>query len=195
MTDVIAGLPARSGHFVVESGLHTDLWLTLDALFLEPRSLAPAVARLAQALSAFGATAVCGPFVGGAFLAQALAVHLGLRFYYAELVRRPAGGLFQAVYTLPAGLRGVAGGERFLVVDEAISAGSSVRATMASITEAGGHVTAVGTLLLLGDVAREHFQALGIPLVALASRPLNLWAPAECVLCRAGLPLEPLPGA
>jgi hypothetical protein len=30
--DVLASLPAQRGHFLLESGYHTDLWLTLDAL-------------------------------------------------------------------------------------------------------------------------------------------------------------------
>lgn len=192
--DPLAGLPIRPGHFLLESGLHTDLWITLDALFLEPRGIAGAVQRLAGRLRVFEPTAVCGPFVGGAFLAQAVAAELGIRFYYAELTHRPSGaGLFEARYTLPAGLRASAAGERFAVVDEAISAGSSVRATCASIAAAGGATVVVGTLVVLGDVARAHFAANGIPLVALQERPLNLWRPDACPHCQAGVPLEAFP--
>ena len=68
MIDILATLPARSGHFLLESGYHTDLWLTLDALFLEPTGTAPLVSALADKLRPYGVTAMCGPLLGGAFL-------------------------------------------------------------------------------------------------------------------------------
>ena len=71
--DVLDALPARRGHFALESGYHTDLWLTLDALFVDPVAIAPLVAALAGRLRAHAPTAVCGPLLGGAFLAQAIA--------------------------------------------------------------------------------------------------------------------------
>jgi len=45
VTDIFDALPSRRGHFALESGYHTDLWITLDALFVDPASLAPHVAR------------------------------------------------------------------------------------------------------------------------------------------------------
>jgi len=32
----VEGVPARRGHFLLESGYHTDLWFSLDGLFREP---------------------------------------------------------------------------------------------------------------------------------------------------------------
>ena len=76
------------------------------------------------------------------------------------------------------------------MVDDAISAGSSVRATVAALAEAGAGVAVAGTFLLLGDVAAGHFAALGIPIEALERRELALWNPDACPLCRRGVPLE-----
>ena len=36
---LIEALPARRGHFRLESGHHGELWLNLDALFARPASL------------------------------------------------------------------------------------------------------------------------------------------------------------
>jgi orotate phosphoribosyltransferase len=189
--DLLGSLPARAGHFRLESGLHTDCWLTLDTLFVDSARAAPLIGALSDRLRAHAPTAVCGPLFGGAFLAQALAMRLGVRFYYAR--QRPDaqdGTLFRARYELPAPQARLAPSERVAVVDDAVSAGSSVRATVAALAEAGAAVVAVGTLLLLGDVAARHFAGLGIPIEALDRRGLALWTPADCPLCRRGDALE-----
>jgi orotate phosphoribosyltransferase len=184
-------LPARRGHFLLESGYHTDLWLTLDAVFLDPNPIAPLIAALADKLRPHGVSAVCGPLLGGAFLAQAIASHLGARFYYTEPVpASPGPGLFKAAYQLPSELRRRAHGERLAVVDDVISAGSSVRATIAALAAAGALTTVVGALLVLGDAGVAHFAEQRVPLEALGRRDFNLWSPSDCPLCHAGPPLE-----
>jgi orotate phosphoribosyltransferase len=193
--DILKTLPARRGHFLLESGYHTDLWFTLDALFVSPYDIAPQVAALAELLRPYPISAVCGPLVGGAFFAHAVAAHMGLRFYFSQQLTfktegRSDGDLFTAEYRLPPELRRRVGNERIAIVDDVISAGSSVRATAADLTAAGAQTVVVGTILLLGNQAVEYFSACGIPLVALAQQEFNLWAPAECPLCRTGAPLE-----
>lgn len=181
----------RRGHFLLESGYHTDLWLTLDALFVSPAAIAPQVAALAALLLPHTPTAVCGPLLGGAFLAQALAAHMGVRFYFSQpMAAAAAGGLFAARYELPLALCQRVADERIALVDDVISAGSSVRATTAALTAAGATTVAVGSLLRLGSQAEEHFAALNVPMVALSKQAFHLWQPAECPLCRAGRPLE-----
>jgi orotate phosphoribosyltransferase len=189
--DLLGRLPARQGHFLLESGYHTDLWLTLDALFVDPHAITPLVAALAERLRPHDVSAVCGPLLGGAFLAHALAAALGVRFYFSE--RAPSGGapgLFSAEYRLPAALQRRARGERVAVVDDVVSAGSSVRATATALASAGAAAVVIGALLVLGDAAVEHFAARGVPIEALGQRAFTLWPPAECPLCRGGVPLE-----
>jgi orotate phosphoribosyltransferase len=204
--DVIDALPARHGHFLLESGYHTDLWLTLDALFVDPVALAPYVAALADQLRAHAPTAICGPLLGGAFLAQAIATALGARFFVTEpapasLAPSPAPSptpavpasptaLFAARYRLPPGQLAHARGERVAVVDDVISAGSSVRATIAALEDAGASIAAAGALLVLGDVGRTHLAARNIPVESLGHRAFVLWSAADCPRCRDGLPLE-----
>jgi orotate phosphoribosyltransferase len=189
--DILAALPARRGHFLLESGYHTDLWLTLDAVFVDPNKIAPLVAALADKLRPHAVSAICGPLLGGAFLAQAIASALGAGFYYTE--QRAASsdpGLFKAGYRLPPELRRRVRGERVAVVDDVISAGSSTRATIAALTDAGASPLVVGTFLVLGDTAVAHFASQGVPVETLGRRDFNLWKPADCPLCREGPPLE-----
>jgi orotate phosphoribosyltransferase len=192
MTDnILSALPARWGHFLLESGYHTDLWLTLDTVFVEPDRIGPLVSALANKLRPHAVSAVCGPLLGGAFLAQALASVLGTRFYYTEPgAASSEPGLFSAEYRLPSELGRRIRGERVAVVDDVISAGSSVRATIAALDAAGAATVVVAALMVLGDAAVIHFAGQHVPLETLARRDFSLWKPIECPRCREGLPLE-----
>jgi orotate phosphoribosyltransferase len=188
--DVLSALPAREGHFLLESGYHSDLWLSPEAVFVRPRRAAPLVSALAERLRPHGVSAICGPLLGGAFLAHALAIELALDFHFAERVpAASAPGLFRAEYRLPDAPGGSLDGARVALVDDVISAGSSVRATAAALADAGAEVAVVGTLLALGRVGLDHFGQLGVPVEALGHRDFAMWTPDTCPLCRAGAPL------
>lgn len=76
-----------------------------------------------------------------------------------------------------------------MVVDDAISAGSSVRATLADIDTLGAKVLAAGAIWLLGDRGEQYLRERGIPVAFVAREPLHTWEPRECPLCHAGAPL------
>src|SRR5688500_7087577 len=94
----------RRGHFQLESGHHGALWLDLDALFADPQAIAPFVATLTAQLKDYAVDVVCGPLLGGAFLAQLVAQSLGAEFCFTE--RRPTktSGLYGVRYELPPAL-------------------------------------------------------------------------------------------
>ncbi len=189
--DILKTLPVRRGHFLLESGYHTDLWFNLDALFVAPMDMMPQVSALADLLRPYSISAACGPLLGGAFLAQAVASHMGVHFYFTE----PEPGktdddLFAVKYRLPVELRRRITNERVAIVDDMISAGSSVRATASELAAAGASTVVIGTLVLLGNHATEYFADRGVPVVALTRTTFNLWSPSECSLCRTGIPLE-----
>jgi orotate phosphoribosyltransferase len=187
---LFGALPVRHGHFELESGYHTDTWLDLATLFVDPVKIAPAVTMLAARLRRYDCDAICGPMTGGAFLAQALAGVLRICFFYTEPGAAPAAGLFAAEYRLPIEMAAQVAGSRVAVVDDVISAGSSVRATIAALDFAGATTAVIGTLLALGDVGARHFAERGLPLEALARREFAMWPPAECPLCQSGVPLS-----
>src|SRR5258705_8910249 len=89
----------RRGHFQLESGHHSELWFDLDALFAVPGRIGPFVSQLTESLRPYGVTAVCGPLLGGAFLAQLVAQALEVEFCFTQRVLpREATGLYQASY-------------------------------------------------------------------------------------------------
>ncbi len=194
MADLIESLPARRGHFLLESGYHTDFWFTLDALFIEPLEIADQVSALSELLRPYQISAVCGPLLGGAFLAHAVATQMGARFYYTQPDPRAntpgEGELFAARYRLPTELRQRVRIERIAIIDDFISAGSSVRATADELEEAGATTAVVGAMMLLGNQAVEYFSNRAVPVVSVAKQDFNLWSPGECPLCKSGPPLE-----
>jgi orotate phosphoribosyltransferase len=188
--DVLSQLPIREGHFLLESGYHSNLWVALDAVFVDPRSVAPLVTALAEKLRAYDMTAVCGPMVGGAFLALAVARELDTRFYFTVQRHATAHGLLTAEYFLPPELLRRVRGDRVALVDDAISAGSSVRASKLALDTAGAVTVVAGALMTFGVTGESYLRAQGIPFETLERREFTMWKPEECPLCRADVPFE-----
>jgi orotate phosphoribosyltransferase len=188
---IASAIHRRNGHFLLESGYHADTWFDLDALFIDPAAMAPQVDALAAMIRPHDVSAICGPLLGGAFLAQAVAAAMVVRFYYCEKgASDSSSALFAARYRLPAGLREHAPTERFAVIDDVISAGSSVRAVLTELEAAGASTVVIGSLLILGTKATEHFASINIPMVGLERREFQTWLASDCPLCRSGIPLE-----
>jgi orotate phosphoribosyltransferase len=181
---------ARKGHFLLESGYHGALWLDLDGLFANPAAIAPHVDSLARRLSSHRPSVVCGPLVGGAFLAQLVARELGIEFSYTEKLAADAGGLFQTAYSLPAAFRERMRGRRVVLVDDVMSAGSSLRASLKAVLQYGSLPVAVGALLVLGETGEDFFRGRSIPVETDERRPYQTWEAAQCPQCAARVPLE-----
>jgi orotate phosphoribosyltransferase len=187
---VLALMSARTGHFPLESGHHGDLWLELDTMFWEPAALEPLAHRLAERIRPHAPEVVCGPLVGGAFVAQLVAARLGVRFCHTERASTGDGGLYAATYRLPAAQAARLPGLRVAVVDDVVNAGSAVRATLAALTSAGAQPVALGALLALGATPAAVAAAVGLPLEALSTRENQIWEPEHCPLCARREPLQ-----
>lgn len=186
-------LSPRKGHFRLESGYHGGLWLDLDPLLVVPGRIQPCIEALAERLKRRNIEAVCGPLVGGAFLAQAVASLLGVQFYYTQRfvpATREDGALYPVEYRLPTGVGGMVRGKAIAVVDDAISAGSAVRGTLAALEANGARPVAMGALLVLGAQAKQFCRERGLALEYIAQLPYEVWLPGECPLCAAGVGLE-----
>ena len=186
--NLVAG---RRGHFRLESGHHGGLWLDLDPLFAEPRRIAPFVHALASALRPHNCSVVCGPLLGGAFLAQLVAQELDAEFCFTErAMSGEPGDLYRARYLLPAAFATRIEGKRVAIVDDVMSAGSALRGTYAELQSHGAVTVVAGALLVLGSTGAGFFAEHDVPVEAAARDDYNLWLPADCPLCARGLPLE-----
>ena len=194
--EVLGSTAARSGHFVLESGHHSDYWLDLELLLVRPREVEPAIERLADELRSLEVEAVCGPLNEGAFVALMVAARLDVEFTYAERFEGQADdALFPVRYRLPAVLGRRVKGKRVAIVNDVVSAGSAVRGAHADLLACGAVPVAVAALLVLGDSAARFTAENGLRLISLARRAHSIWHPAECPLCAARVPLTEPHGA
>jgi len=187
-TDLSELARPRRGHFDLGTGYHGDLWLELDGLFLWPARIRPAARKLAGHLRQYGPAAVCGPVAGGAFLAQMVAEVLGAAFLPAY--QEPGS---PARYRLPRVARDEIAGWPVAVVDDAVNAGTAVRASCQELRAAGAVPVAVAALLALGPGTTAITGTLGLPFHALTALPSHAWPARSCPLCAAGTPLDQPP--
>ncbi len=182
---------ARRGHFKLESGHHGALWLDLATLFVEPRRVMPFVERLANGIRPQHVAMVCGPLVGGAFVAQLVAQILEVEMSFTVRVA-PAtpDELSQTRYVLPPALASRVRGKRVAIVDDVMSTGASLRATFHELRRHGATPVVAGALLILGRAGAEYLASNDLPIAAAVREPYDLWRPGDCPLCRAGVPLE-----
>ncbi len=180
----------RSGHFELESGHHSELWFDLDTLFAEPARVRPLIERLAALIAPYDADVICGPLIGGAFLAQTIAAELNREFAYSER-SMPAGaqGLYQAQYRLPKAFADRVRSRRIAIVDDVMSAGSAAMATFRELQQHGATTVVAGALMVLGNRGADLFAKAGVLVEAAGRREFQVWLPEECPLCASGAPL------
>lgn len=134
-------------------------------------------ARLAEGGREYAPELVVGPTTGGVIIAYEVARHLGLRGVIAE--RDNGGRSIGRHFRLEPG-------ERALVVDDVLTTGGSVRETLDAVRQAGGVPVAVSVM-----VDRSGGKVdFGVPLFAATEVEMQTWEPADCPLCRDGVPLE-----
>jgi orotate phosphoribosyltransferase len=182
-------LPWRKGHFRFESGHHGDTWLDLEVLCLHPEPVEQLAVVLADCLSEQHGEIVCGPLVEGAFIAMMVAKRLRVPFTYTERFDSKSGEMFPIRYRVPGAQRELVAGKRVLIINDVIGAGSAVLGTLKDLYECGADPVAIGALAARGPAATVLARENGLALETLASFPGEMWKPAECPLCAAGMPL------
>jgi orotate phosphoribosyltransferase len=133
---------------------------------------------------------VCGPLNGGAFLAALIAGELGVEFAFAERSVSQRSALFPVDYQVPPALRAALRGKRVAVVDDAISMGSAVRATVADLESCAADPVVIGALLAMGPGGPVFAAARHLSFERLADLPMRTWPPSECPMCALGTPLQ-----
>jgi orotate phosphoribosyltransferase len=75
-------------------------------------------------------------------------------------------------------------------VDDAINAGTAVRASCQELRDAGAASVAVATLLAIGRASTVVTGTLGLPFHAATTMPSQVWPAGDCPLCQSGTPLD-----
>jgi orotate phosphoribosyltransferase len=167
----------RRGHFLLTSGLHTDLFLLCAQVMQYPHELSPIASAMAAPFQAAAVEVVVGPAVGGIILAYEVARQLNVRGVFAEKSGTGRMVLRRGFTVRP--------GERALVVEDALTTGGSTRSVIDAVREAGAEI--VGVVVLIDRSGGT--VDFGVPLRSLLTMRIEAWPPSECPLCRAGVPL------
>jgi orotate phosphoribosyltransferase len=163
------------GHFILSSGLHSDRYIQCALVLQYPRVAEQLCSELAAKFGHLGAQVVAAPALGGILVAHEVARALGIRALFTE---RQEGAM-----TLRRGFS-LTPGEPVLVVEDVMTTGLSTRETIECVQQAGGKVLGAGALI---DRSGGKVD-LGVPNAALLTLAIQNYKPAECPLCRSGIP-------
>ena len=179
--ELLEALRARgaimSGHFRLSSGRHSDTFLQKFRLF-EDAALTLRVGDMLAHKFPGGFDVVAAPAIGAIVLGFATAAAKGARSIFSERVDGQM--TFRRGFDIRAG-------ERVLVVEDVITTGGSAAQVVELVTSLGARVQGVGALVDRLDASR---QALAAPLRSLITLKATSWAPDDCPLCEAGVPLD-----
>jgi orotate phosphoribosyltransferase len=171
------------GHFTYTSGRHGAEYIEKFRLLEDPKATTALCGMIAAHFAGAEAELVAGPTTGGIILAYEVARQLGVRAVYAERGETGSRVLRRGFTVRP--------GERVLVVDDIVTTGGSVRDMLTCVEIAGGTVVGVG---VLGDRTGGRL-AVAVAFFACLTVDFPSYAPAECPLCAAGIPVSALRGS
>ncbi len=167
----------KEGHFLLTSGLHSQYYFEKFRLLERPDLLTPFCEELAQRFEKLDFDSVCGPTTGGIIIAYEVARLLGKRCLFAEKTQDGRGFSRN---------QEIGKDESFIAVDDVLTTGGSIRASIASLKKHGGKVLAVGVLIDRSEKSPDF----GLPLFSVYKNPVKNHIPAECPLCKRGIPLS-----
>ena len=168
------------GHFLLKSGRHAARYLEKFLVLQHPRFGVEICRRLAEVLTPYGPTLVVGPTTGGVLLSFETARQLGgsVRAAFAEPVDGGGRGLRRGWEVGPE--------DRVAIVDDILTTGASLLETVEAVRAAGAEPVAAA---VIADRSTAPIE-LGVPLHALGRIEIASWQPADCDLCRGGVPVR-----
>ena len=169
-----------TGHFRLRSGLHSDRFLQSAAVLQYPEHASALCAELAmqvrEDLKPDRVDIVIGPAIGGVILAYEVARTLGARAMFGE---KNGDQMF-----LRPGFK-IQAGDRIAVVDDVLTTGGSVFKLIDLSRRHQGQVVAAAFLIDRSSTPIDF----GAPKVSLVTLDIPTYPPAECQMCREGIPL------
>ncbi len=166
----------REGHFLLSSGRHSPRYVQCAAVLEDPhRAEAIAQAILARLDAPFDR--VLAAPMGGLLIGHEVARAAGVRLLYPE---RDGEGAFR----LRRGFA-IEPGERLCVIEDVVTTGRTTRELFALIEGAGATLAGLGAIV---DRSVSH-EVDDHPIHAALVIGITTYAPQDCPLCAAGVPL------
>jgi orotate phosphoribosyltransferase len=169
------------GHFRLTSGLHSSAYLQCALVLQHPEHAARLGALLAEELrkaSAGHIDLVASPALGGLIIGHEVARALGTRFLFTERDAATKQMALRRGFT-------VTPGQTAVVIEDVITTGGSTHDVVEVLRAAGASVIGGGSIIDRSGGTAE----VGVSRVALATLQVPAYDPAECPLCREGIPV------
>ncbi len=170
----------KQGHFVLASGRHSDQYVEKFDLLRQPQASEAACRELIRILGEYrDVDLIAGPTTGGILLAFEIGRQLGLPAAYAERVEDGS-----SERTFKRGTV-IEPGTRVLVVDDIMTTGGSIQATLDAVESVGAQTVAVAVLVDRSGGATRF----DVPIVALANLDIASWPPDDVPDWLASIPV------
>ncbi len=164
------------GHFVLTSGLHSDMYMQCAKLFEHGDIAEELAAMAAEKVKPYGADVIVAPAVGAIIFGYALGKALGIPNMFAE---REKDGKF----ALRRGFE-LKKGSKVIIAENVVTTGGSVKEVIDLVRELGSDVVAVAEV-----VDRSGGKVdFGVPNESLLTVDIKTCTPDACPMCKAGTP-------
>ena len=167
------------GHFRLSSGLHSTAYMQSALVLATPGDAEGLGRAIAAQVKGLGATVVLSPALGGIIIGHEVARALGVRSIFAERSAPPTPTL-----SLRRGFA-LTPEDRVLVVEDVFTTGGSTRETMEVARAAGAQVVGAAAIVDRSGGTLDF----GVPHKTLIAMSIPAYEPAECPLCKDGVPV------
>jgi orotate phosphoribosyltransferase len=185
------GAIVTDSHFVYTSGRHSSVYINKDALYLHTGTISALCKMMVEPYNPEQVDVVVGPVLGGIVLSQWAAHHLNQRRVNGETLavyaEKASDGLDKQFF-FGRGYAQYIAGKNILVVEDVLTTGGSARQVIEVVRALGGNIVALSVLCNRGNVRPSDVG--GVAISALVSIDLDTYAPEDCPLCKANVPVN-----
>ena len=164
------------GHFQLASGRHSNTYMQCAKLFMYPEKTKILCAALAEKMADENIEYVASPAVGGIIMGYEMANQLKVQNIFLERI--------DGNMTLRRGFE-IKRGKRYLVVEDVVTTGGSVKEVIEEIEKRGGIVAAVCSIVDRSngktDFGKKYYSLLSMDIISFEKE--------ECPLCKKGIPV------
>jgi orotate phosphoribosyltransferase len=165
------------GHFKLTSGRHSDTYIQCARIQERPILLNQLAAEISNKIPDTQLIdCVIAPAVGGIVFGYAVASILGKKFMWTERVK----GTMELRRSFE-----IEKGQTFLVCEDVVTTGGSVKEVIDLVEEAGACI--VGVASMIDRAETRKFDAPYYPLVSI---PTPSWRAEDCELCKKGVKVK-----
>jgi|Deesub1362A_J573_1020465.scaffolds.fasta_scaffold00006_148 orotate phosphoribosyltransferase len=164
------------GHFLLTSGLHSDIYFEKFRIFQFPWYLEELVKTGKELIGRFDFDYVAGPEKGGFFIAYEVAKQFHKTAFYLEKK--------EDNFVIKRNFDKIVEGKKVIVADDVLTTGHSLSKV---VNELKKNFSVQGVFVIIDRSEKEI--DLGVPVISLYKREFRNYKPENCPLCEKNIPL------